>query len=869
MVSDRANASRSGLSAEAYFLPPTLPAPVVIGYTAGYRGVGRDRDVRDLVDWHAEPRSVMGKMKSAVSSLIVLASVLLAQSALATTFYVDSSAGSDGNAGTSRTAAWKSWGKMIGAFNAQTIRPGDTVLIRPGRYLASEAGAATWRLNGPGGTASSPITVSIDTQYTGDVEVLGALPGGRSGQTSAWTPAKKCAGGQNQNVPCDSDATCPGSTCAAVPGVYWTAITGSYMSSANGIGMAFQPNATPGQPPKLYEILYAPESAPIQMPSFTSGRNQCWPYFEQARSNSSNVCSAARVPFACCTGPGSGTCNNSRRMYVQTASGAAPNAVSPEVHIVYESILQLGFTPVAGPTKYIYFTNNNDGRTFHFWWSDGDNITVSDAHHIRFEDFDIAYNSTMRTIAGTSTANPWVDSGSAFPRDNSGPMYLVFQQAPSGGREVHHIEYRRGKIHKSAGDEAWHIDGGSPVVGGACSSVANCVADASLGTLFDCAGGRCQYLPTNLSGSNTIEDVEIFDQPWAVPNGNTSLYGYAYSWPPAGYRPQWASIYATHFSPLGGGGQSPGPWIISAQNNVIRRVNVHDSMSAQFESIYAIGNTVEDSRFDFTLLKYAGNANTASNTHPTSPVGPCNGGPLGACGGFGGDRGLTSPATAPGTVPQQGNRFRNNTFVSCYNACFVTGCCGGTLVGRQSGPQLVNNTFQLAGDGLYVGPGDGAQILIGDGWGTAANKAVIKNNIVTRMNPSSSETFEVRGSTTGTVVLDNNLWGNNMRWRWGNSGATTSFATWRSNVQGSVGGAEANSLTAGDPLFVSLSDMHIQLGSPAKDAGADLSTLGFSADAEGHTRPQGPRWDIGANEFQTGGPTPPSPPLLLSLEPVP
>jgi hypothetical protein len=220
-------------------------------------------------------------------------------------------------------------------------------------------------------------------------------------------------------------------------------------------------------------------------------------------------------------------------------------------------------------------------------------------------------------------------------------------------------------------------------------------------------------------------------------------------------------------------------------------------------------------------------------------------------------------------VAQPGNIIRNNTFINCYNSCFVSGCCGEAPSARLLAPELVNNTFQLAGDGLYVGPSDGAQILIGDGWGTAASKAVIKNNIVTRTAAASSQAFAVRSTNLATVLIDSNLWGANLKLTWGTNPSTTSFATWRTNVQANVSGGEATSISAADPLFVSASDLHLQATSPARDAGVDLSSLGFNSDSEGQARPQGPRWDLGADEFASGGPLPPAPPLLLSLEPLP
>lgn len=55
-----------------------------------------------------------------------------------------------------------------------------------------------------------------------------------------------------------------------------------------------------------------------------------------------------------------------------------------------------------------------------------------------------------------------------------------------------------------------------------------------------------------------------------------------------------------------------------------------------------------------------------------------------------------------------------------------------------------------------------------------------------------------------------------------------------------------------DPKFVNAKDgdFHLQEGSPAIDRGADLSEQGIRTDFEGDKRPQGERYDIGADEFK-------------------
>lgn len=72
-----------------------------------------------------------------------------------------------------------------------------------------------------------------------------------------------------------------------------------------------------------------------------------------------------------------------------------------------------------------------------------------------------------------------------------------------------------------------------------------------------------------------------------------------------------------------------------------------------------------------------------------------------------------------------------------------------------------------------------------------------------------------------------------------------------------------------DPSFVNLAnkDFHLQSTSPAINAGVAISTL--TTDITGILRPQGSAIDIGAYEYNSGGPAPPPPPTLLSVQPVP
>jgi subtilisin-like proprotein convertase family protein len=72
------------------------------------------------------------------------------------------------------------------------------------------------------------------------------------------------------------------------------------------------------------------------------------------------------------------------------------------------------------------------------------------------------------------------------------------------------------------------------------------------------------------------------------------------------------------------------------------------------------------------------------------------------------------------------------------------------------------------------------------------------------------------------------------------------LAAWQTRVSD-----DANSISA-DPLFVSLTDLHLQAGSPARNAGVTIA--GITIDFDGGTRDATP--DIGADEFGVVGPTP-------------
>ena len=164
---------------------------------------------------------------------------------------------------------------------------------------------------------------------------------------------------------------------------------------------------------------------------------------------------------------------------------------------------------------------NDSGRTFYFWWATTGIMQLGNAHHLSFEDFDIAYNSRASAMYGSG-------AGSTFPRFIGGDTYLVNPIASNssfGPRNVvHDIAFRHGEIHGSQGNEMVHANSGA----------------------------------TDRFYGLTFEHVEFADGPWSVPNGFSSTSGTGNAntnqvskmWPPPSYRPTWSSTYNTHWSPL-------------------------------------------------------------------------------------------------------------------------------------------------------------------------------------------------------------------------------------------------------------------------------------------------------------------------------
>ncbi|HUD02809.1 MAG TPA: choice-of-anchor Q domain-containing protein, partial [Candidatus Paceibacterota bacterium] len=177
--------------------------------------------------------------------------------------------------------------------------------------------------------------------------------------------------------------------------------------------------------------------------------------------------------------------------------------------------------------------------------------------------------------------------------------------------------------------------------------------------------------------------------------------------------------------------------------------------------------------------------------------------------------------------------------------------------------QVYDNVISGAGlaiqsDGDFGSGNDGTVIENNTIYASASNSngihlthtntnTVVKNNIV---SVGAADAFNVAAASETGLVSNYNLFRNTSGNLiiWGTNNYTLAqFASYQS-----ASSHDANSLTS-DPLFTSTSDFHLLAGSPAINAGTNVS---LTSDYAGTSVPQGPAPDIGAYEYiQNTAPT--------------
>jgi hypothetical protein len=892
-----------------------------------------ERDVRHHLHANGLQRGGTVLMARTLRVLLVLAVLggllwlLGARAAFAATYYVNATAatsctgpgepnpcctaagqgatcGNDSNPGTS-SQPWQTWGRVMQkTATGGGVGTGDTILFRAGRY-ASCAGRSYWTNWEPvGGTAQAPLTLSVDpdANYPGDVELHGGAEAGQC-DVPAWTQGRACTAGPYVGAVCNDSTECgTGGTCTVLPGVWWTLSQPDNDARWYGglaAGVAYQPTKAGGGTPRIYEIVYSQPGAQERVPTAwldgtarAAGYAQALPYgmLPAAGIGGAPGCTSERTPWFCCAAANSGSCIGSR-IYVLTPNGLDPDAQADATYGNVEfprmpSVIEQGTGTVTG--RNIKFTNNANGRRWHFRWPVTSIFTLKNIDGLTVEDFTMGYTSRVYTfihgLYGTYS------NSAKFPRWIAGDSYGIYGWYNTNGTNVvKNTAWRRGQMGPWQGNEFIHF--------------------------LQANAGRSIYD----FGYHTFETLVMCGHAWSVPNGevSTPCAGNAWanfqqrSWPPPGYS-NWQYRYSHGFySPLGGGGKSDHPFISTAYAQTLRNIYVFESNGVSlFESGGAGGLVVENNVFDFGLVKWN---DKFPGFWPMGRVSECLNPDI-CNGSYDGRLGLTLPVRyeVPG-LP--GPIVRNNVFLNIYGEAFRAGWF--INYDSQGNPEpppanppatpamIVNNTIYSVGDTkindgsvryCLTGGNRGnpctsdAQCSGGSCWaggaaygpisigitdvGTASwdaadgSKPIFKNNIVIRTTPSFSgkPMIEFFNNTAAQTDLDYNLWhAASGAGGWKIGGTTYSdFASWQTAIKTSplLATNETHSLFA-DPLFRGApTDLSLAVpGSPAYESGVSFAALspprGFDFDVEGTARSTTgtSAWSRGAYEGAATGST--------------
>ncbi len=245
-----------------------------------------------------------------------------------------------------------------------------------------------------------------------------------------------------------------------------------------------------------------------------------------------------------------------------------------------------------------------------------------------------------------------------------------------------------------------------------------------------------------------------------------------------------------------------------------------------------------------------------------------------------------------GNTPVSGLQIYNNYFGSPGATCCQTAKL--YTEGSYVGPEIFNNVFYNAKNGIDYMPSIEFETQTGGGGYTVSNPIVVNNTFIGGGNISGSTDFMYDSGVTGLVWQNNVVTGGATLNSFGSpgfaSGAVNNNAyenivsdtgsTQPFGYDGSIlmglsawqaalpSGSGQDSASKFDPIASLLlnSDGTLQSGSPAIGLGANLTNLGvvaLNSDKNGVSRPGSGAWDAGAYQFGgTGGA--PSPPTGLA-----
>jgi hypothetical protein len=213
--------------------------------------------------------------------------------------------------------------------------------------------------------------------------------------------------------------------------------------------------------------------------------------------------------------------------------------------------------------------------------------------------------------------------------------------------------------------------------------------------------------------------------------------------------------------------------------------------------------------------------------------------------GYGG-KGVTIESATGGLT--LANNFVSGMLGDSWTAGVLTDTINGIrIVGTSNGVNLYNNSVNL-GSGDFVGANQ-ATVTMALYVASGQTNLDIRNNIfANNLNNTTVTTdknyavYSAAANTAYTSIDYNDYFVS------GPAGVLGFLTSDRTDLTGwqTATGQDVNSISA-NPLFASATDLHIGLTSPAKDVGVTIPSV--TNDFDGEARPNGPAYDIGADEL--------------------